>query len=49
MVDAKKLLLVVDWLSSKNVVFSVDSLDSDSVDLLVAGELVGELWYDSVA
>ena len=42
MVDAKELSLVVDWLSSKDVVSSVVSSDSDSVDLVAVRELVRE-------
>ena len=43
MVDANELSLIFDWLSSKDVVYSVVSSDSDSVDLVAVGELVREL------
>ena len=34
--------------SSKDVISSVDSSNTDSVDLIAVGELVGELWSDSI-
>ena len=42
MVNAKELSLVVDWLSSKDVVSPVVSSDNDSVDLVAVRELVRE-------
>ena len=41
-VEAKELSLVIDWLSSEDVVPSVESSDSESV----VGEVVGELRFD---
>ena len=44
LVDAKELSLVVDGLSSEDVVLSIESSDSESV----AGKVVGELRFDSI-
>ena len=43
-VEAKELSLVVDWLSSEDVVLSVECSDSDSV----VGEVVGGKRFDSI-
>ena len=45
-VEAKELSLVVDWLSSEDVVLSVESSDSSDSESVV-GEVVGKLRFDS--